>query len=82
MLSDNDADLCEGKILHKECTSVVQNLKRNKSPGIDGLPGEFYQCFWDDIKHLVVDSYNELLKMMNLVKLKTDHNQFNFQKGR
>ena len=27
-------------------------LKIGKSPGLDGIPIEFYQHFWDDIKHL------------------------------
>ena len=28
------------------------NSKNNKSPGLDGLPGEFYKCFWSDISAL------------------------------
>ena len=27
-------------------------MKKNKSPGQDGLPVEFYKHFWDDIKNL------------------------------
>lgn len=29
----------------KECRDNVMNMKHNKSPGLDGLPVEFYQCF-------------------------------------
>jgi hypothetical protein len=34
-------------------------MSGGKSPGCDGLPGEFYKCFWDDVKVLVVESFNE-----------------------
>jgi len=34
-------------------------MKLNKSSGIDRLSTEFYICFWDTVKHLVVDSFNE-----------------------
>lgn len=30
----------------KECDEAVKMLQHNKSPGLDGLPGEFYQTFW------------------------------------
>jgi hypothetical protein len=26
-------------------------MKKNKSSGSDGLPCQFYQAFWNDIKH-------------------------------
>ena len=32
--------------------------KTCKSPGSDGLTPEFYKCFWQEIKDLVVDSLN------------------------
>jgi hypothetical protein len=36
-------------------------MKHNKAPGLDGLPSEFYKTLWNDIKHLLVDPYNESL---------------------
>lgn len=29
---------------YKECRGAVN--KKKKSPGLDGLPSEFYQCLW------------------------------------
>ena len=31
-------------------------MKNGKTPGIDGLPADFYKFFWKDIKHLVINS--------------------------
>ena len=38
---------------------VVKSLKHNKSPGIDGLPGEFYKVFFSLVGEFLVDVYNE-----------------------
>ena len=34
-------------------------MSKNKSPGMDGLTNEFYKHFWDEIKSLIIDSFNE-----------------------
>ena len=31
-------------------------MKLNKSPGLDGIPAEFYNSFWDDIKSVYIES--------------------------
>ena len=33
-------------------------MKHNKSPGLDGLPVEFYVVFWKDISDLLLNSFN------------------------
>jgi hypothetical protein len=44
-----DAHLCKGDINLPECGYVIQNkMMKNKSPGLDGLPVQFYQCSWDE----------------------------------
>lgn len=32
-----------------ECKEAVFNMKNNKFPGLDGIPCEFYKCFWSHI---------------------------------
>ena len=39
----------------EECNDAVKSLKNYKSPGLDGLPSEFYTCFWSDINTLFYD---------------------------
>ena len=62
-----DEDLAE---LNKDVTEheiylSIKNMNLNKSPGIDGLPTEFYLCYWNLIKHemcqILKNSINGLL---------------------
>ena len=46
VLSDELRDSIEGKITYDECTKALKCLKLNKSPGLDGIPAEFYKKFW------------------------------------
>lgn len=58
-LNVEDKEICEGLVSKNECENALKHMKKNKSPGIDGLPVEFYQTFWDLIGDLLVDTYNE-----------------------
>ena len=58
-LSNADAVCCEGMISENECKIAIDSMKNNKSPGIDGLPVEFYRTFWDDLKEIMVKMYCE-----------------------
>jgi len=58
-LADKEQEICEGLLTIEECNEALKNMKSNKSPGSDGLPKEFYETFWDNIKHMVIDSLNE-----------------------
>ncbi len=60
-LSPEEADLCEGDITMDECLRALNSFKNNKSPGLDGLPYEFYQSFWDLLGPDLVLVYNNCL---------------------
>ena len=45
-----------------ECKEAVLNMKPNKSPGLDGLTGEFYKYFWDSISELFYDALIEIFQ--------------------
>lgn len=57
-LSHDHSSHCEGLLSLSECSQVLHSMAKNKSPGSDGLPVEFYLAFWDDIGQLVVNSFN------------------------
>ena len=57
-LSKVNSDKCEGQIIADELFSCLNTLPNQKSPGTDGLPAEWYKCFWSDIKSLLLNSVN------------------------
>lgn len=50
---------CEAPFTAVEIYLAVQALPKGKSPGIDGIPKEFYQQFWGTVKYDVVRMCNE-----------------------
>ena len=57
-LTDNEAQICDGKLTVDECYKSLQLFESNKSPGNDGLTVEFYRGFWNILGNLMVDSLN------------------------
>ena len=49
-LSPAESSSCEGPITLPELDSALRQLNLNKSPGLDGLPVEFYTTFWPLLK--------------------------------
>ena len=45
-LTSNESKLCEGDLTIEECSKALSNMPSAKSPGVDGLPAEFYRRFW------------------------------------
>ena len=45
-LSSEEADLCEGDLTPSECLKALQGMANSKTPGLDGLPAEFYLGLW------------------------------------
>ncbi|KAK3741401.1 hypothetical protein QZH41_018038 [Actinostola sp. cb2023] len=43
----HSSESCEGLLSSEECLSALRGMANNKTPGIDGLPKEFYITFWD-----------------------------------
>ena len=57
-LSDAEAHSCDGPVTENECLVALKSMKSNRSPGIDGLPYEFYERFWDVLVSDLVDTFN------------------------
>ena len=58
-LTMEDKQKCEGLITANECKNAIKMLKLNKSPGLDGIPSDFYHVFCDDILDMLVKCFNE-----------------------
>ena len=43
ILKQGEIDYLNRPINYEEMESVINNLPNNKTPGLDGFPGEFYQ---------------------------------------
>ena len=41
-----------------EVSYALQKTKHNKTPGLDGLPSEFYKVFWKDLKYCITNAIN------------------------
>jgi exonuclease III len=59
-LSDTDKDMCDFFPSLPECKETVMRMKSNVSPGLDGLPNEFYKCFWDQLSSLFYNMMKEI----------------------
>ena len=57
-ISDNDKLICEGLMTYDECLQALKLMENNKSPGLDGLPVEFYKKFFYLFGHHLVKLYN------------------------
>jgi hypothetical protein len=59
-LSDTDKDMCDFFPSLLECKETVMRMKSNISSGLDGLPNEFYKCFWDQLSSLFYNMMKEI----------------------
>ena len=65
-LKDGDQDICEGLITLMECDLASQKMKLDKSPGLDGIPIEFYLTFWHILGSFLIKIYNESFQLEKL----------------
>ena len=47
-LSDIDKEMLESEITLDEVTSALKGMNAGSSPGLDGIPTEFYKFFWEE----------------------------------
>ena len=57
-LQEDDKQFLETPLSKSELFNVVKSMKLNKTPGLDGLPVEFYIVFWPDICDMLLNSFN------------------------
>ena len=57
-LSDQEVQGLEGEISYSELGFALENMKNNKSPGLDGFTVEFFKFFWVDVGQFILRSLN------------------------
>jgi hypothetical protein len=65
-LNDIEKQETDRQITLEEVTNAVKELANGKSPGLDGLPIEFYKIFWSKIQHKVFNSLTRGLEEKKL----------------
>ena len=65
-MSDSDSLKLEGEISYNEIAHALKNMKNEKSPGNDGFMVEFFNFFWPDMGHYILNSLNDGYSKCNL----------------
>ena len=53
-LTASERDKLDAPVTEEELKKATFAMMRDKSPGIDGIPIEFYQEFWEDVKGIFI----------------------------
>ena len=61
-LNEQQRISCEGIITELEIKNAIKEKKPGKSPGIDGIPIEFYKFFWADLGNFLIRSIQEVFQ--------------------
>lgn len=54
-LSRTDSNNLDRPVTPEELKAAVQSMQRGKSPGIDGIPPEFYVTFWEQLSPFLLN---------------------------
>ena len=56
-LNDNQRMCLDNEITISEMLNALKFMNNGSSPGVDGIPTEFYKVFWEDIKKPLYNSF-------------------------
>ena len=65
-LSELQKTNLDREITEEEIETVIKEMKKNKTPGTDGFPIEFYIFFWLDLKIFMLSSFKRSLEDQSL----------------
>ena len=58
-LTNTQSENLSTNFTEKELKCAIDEIQKDKSPGIDGLPIEFYVSFWEIVKHDFMEVVNQ-----------------------
>ena len=62
VLEEDEKEELDRKIGLLELGKAVKELKNAKTPGINGIPVDFYKIFWGKLKFFMLDMFQEILE--------------------
>ena len=65
-VSARDREILNRNIQMSEVHKAITGMKKGRTPGPDGLPIEFYQAVWPDIKEVLYNSYVQSYEKMSM----------------
>ena len=61
-IHDEENSILIADFTEKEVHEAIMQMEKNKAPGPDGFPAEFYQSCWDFLKQDLMDMFNDFHK--------------------
>ena len=59
-LNQEEIEIMNNPITNTEIEAVTKNLPKNKSPGLDGFTGEFYQTFRQELMPVLLKLFQKI----------------------